>query len=873
MKTIISIFFVLLTGFLFAQAPVNCSDAVEGCSTPSFPINGIADPNDIEDFGSNTGSNPDANPNPSPGNSGCLLSGETVSTFITINIVSNGTLEWAMEGAGGTGFFDWIMWSYVYPAPGNTSPTCGMLQAGTQAPVSCNWNGSSTGFTGMAAPGNLPAGANQSNFENALNVTAGETFLLCLSNYSGTTQDVNLGFTGSASVVCGVSAPDQTICLGTSANVTITTPGLATPTFNWLVTTGVSDVTSGTNVTVTPTVTTTYQVEVTQLGGGGAANFIDTATFTIFIEDPATPFAGPDQNVCLGDPIQLAAVQSNATNSALWLYTATGITPAPTVNFAPNFSDPNAVATVNQPGIYNFIFREGNATCGNITDTVEVIVSELNISATFVAPSCQGVADGEIHIDAPGANEYSFDNGTTWQVDSFAIGYAAGTYDICARTPLGCLKCTQITVVDPAPVTISVSVDEIICQNGTGNLSASSTGGTSYSFHWGFTTDLGPNQTVTPINTAYYTVYAENQNGCISPLDSIQISVLPPLAGTITPFDTVCPTYSTDIMATASGGIGQPYTFTWSTGETFTGVANHQINVTPTVTTTYTLTITDGCESTPFVLTTDVRVAPVPVPTYFVTNPIQCEPAEFEIINTTDPTMSEFVYWEVDGLPYLNEDTITSQELMAGNYDIFMIVTSYEGCVDSITYSNALHVDPIPDALFHFSPDPITMFNTDVTFLNYSYNGDTYQWFFPGGTPAASTQEDVQVRYPDGVVDSYEVTLITTSALGCVDTLVKTVAVNPEVILYAPNTFTPDGDEFNQSWNIHIEGVDIYNFEMFIFNRWGEVVWESHDPSVGWDGTYKGKIIAQGTYTWIIRVNDQLNDDKHVFNGYVNILR
>ncbi len=718
--------------------------------------------------------------------------------------------------------------------------------------------------------GGPPPGGVAGNFQPSINVVAGEAYILMFSNFSGLSGVVNLTFppTG-ASIGCSGGTPDQTICLGDTATVDLLmSPGWVSATTNWLVTTNVSDVNGITGVLVNPPVTTFYQVEVWDLGA-----VVDTIDFTIFVENPAAPNAGLDQNVCLGAPIQLSGTQSNPTNTVVWTYTATGISPPPVVNFSPNFSDLNAVVTVNQIGTYEFILRENNPTCGNEYDTVQVIVSDLSISASSVSPSCQGLSDGQIHIDSPDANEYSFDNGTTWQVDSFDLTLPAGTYDVCARTPLGCQKCTQVTVVDPAPVTISVSNDVTICQNGTGNLSATATGGTSYDFHWNFTTDLGSNQTVTPLATAYYTVYAENQNGCVSTLDSIQISVLPPISGTISPFDTVCPTYSTDIFATANGGIGQPYTFTWSTGDTYTGVPNHQINVTPAQTTTYTVTITDGCESTPLVLTTDVRVAPLPVPTYLVTNPIQCEPAEFEIINTTDPTMSEFIYWEVDGLPYINQDTILSQELMAGNYDIFMMVTSYEGCVDSVLYTGALHVDPLPEALFHFSPDPVTMFNTDVTFLNYSYNGDTYQWFFPGGTPAASTQEDVNVRYPDGVIDSYEVTLITTSALGCSDTLVKTVVVNPEVILYAPNTFTPDGDEFNQSWHIHIEGVDIYNFELFIFNRWGEVIWESHDPSVGWDGTYKGKKLEQGTYTWIIRVNDILNDDKHTFTGYVNILR
>jgi gliding motility-associated-like protein len=95
----------------------------------------------------------------------------------------------------------------------------------------------------------------------------------------------------------------------------------------------------------------------------------------------------------------------------------------------------------------------------------------------------------------------------------------------------------------------------------------------------------------------------------------------------------------------------------------------------------------------------------------------------------------------------------------------------------------------------------------------------------------------------------------------------------PEVLIYAPNTFTPDNDEHNQHWGIHIEGIDVTDFNLLIFNRWGEIIWESNDPSGTWDGTYNGSIIPQGTYSWIIRAKDLLNDGKYEFNGYINILR
>ena len=165
------------------------------------------------------------------------------------------------------------------------------------------------------------------------------------------------------------------------------------------------------------------------------------------------------------------------------------------------------------------------------------------------------------------------------------------------------------------------------------------------------------------------------------------------------------------------------------------------------------------------------------------------------------------------------------------------------------------------------------MFNTTVNFVNYSFNGHSYQWFFPGAYPSQSTQTNVQVMYPDGETGIYDVMLITTSELGCVDTLEHELIVFPEVLIYAPNSFTPDDDEFNQDWRVYMEGIDVYDFELLIFDRWGEVVWESHDVTVAWDGTYNGRPLPSGAYTWVIRTKDMLNDDKYTYNGHVNILR
>ena len=116
------------------------------------------------------------------------------------------------------------------------------------------------------------------------------------------------------------------------------------------------------------------------------------------------------------------------------------------------------------------------------------------------------------------------------------------------------------------------------------------------------------------------------------------------------------------------------------------------------------------------------------------------------------------------------------------------------------------------------------MFNPQVLFSNTSVDAMDYQWYFEDANILESNLENPSVNFPEGIVSDYNVTLIAISEYGCADTIHQLVKVNPEVIFYAPNTFTPDGDEFNQTFRVFMEGIDIYKFEMLIFNRWGEIV-------------------------------------------------
>jgi gliding motility-associated-like protein len=159
-----------------------------------------------------------------------------------------------------------------------------------------------------------------------------------------------------------------------------------------------------------------------------------------------------------------------------------------------------------------------------------------------------------------------------------------------------------------------------------------------------------------------------------------------------------------------------------------------------------------------------------------------------------------------------------------------------------------------------------------ANFTNTSTGHSSSFWDFGDGS-GTSTQEHPSHSYPEQA-GNYYVTLVVANSHGCTDTATQLIIVENQVIFYVPNTFTPDGDLFNPSFlPIFTAGYDIYNFNLVIFNRWGEIVFESNDARYGWDGTYGGMPSPDGTYTWQIQYKE-LYKDKHVLiRGHFNLLR
>jgi gliding motility-associated-like protein len=250
-------------------------------------------------------------------------------------------------------------------------------------------------------------------------------------------------------------------------------------------------------------------------------------------------------------------------------------------------------------------------------------------------------------------------------------------------------------------------------------------------------------------------------------------------------------------------------------------------------------------------------------------------PVAFTNTSTGGNVASMFVDYG-DGISEVLTGTAGSNHLyeLPGVYTVSLIVTSDIGCIYNATFPNMISVFNKPNAYFDILPNPVSMFNPYVQLINNSSQDVvSYVWDIEEGTPATSTDESVYTSFPDGVAANYEVTLDVVNADGCTATVKRIVQVVSEVLIYAPNAFTPDGDEVNQTWFVYIDGIDVTGFDLRVYNRWGETVWESHDPNGQWDGTYKGQIIPAGIYNWTIQVKDATDDSSHVFEGSMTVLR
>ena len=149
----------------------------------------------------------------------------------------------------------------------------------------------------------------------------------------------------------------------------------------------------------------------------------------------------------------------------------------------------------------------------------------------------------------------------------------------------------------------------------------------------------------------------------------------------------------------------------------------------------------------------------------------------------------------------------------------------------------------------------------------------TVEWFLNGYIIGEGLNIDITYNEPG----EYQLVAIGYNDLGCAGTpVVLDIVVTKcdPLIYWVPNTFTPDNNEFNQTWGpVLTSGISTDNFELLIYDRWGNIIWQSHDVNAKWEGTYNGVIVQSGTYNWVMKLDMLDNDGKKIISGHVTIVK
>lgn len=270
--------------------------------------------------------------------------------------------------------------------------------------------------------------------------------------------------------------------------------------------------------------------------------------------------------------------------------------------------------------------------------------------------------------------------------------------------------------------------------------------------------------------------------------------------------------------------------------------------------------------------TMTIQVWPRPLPTFELDETIGCSPLQVFFQNTTGFGNPIACQWNLGNGDIVSScaNFVSSTYYNTGCYDVTLTMTYPGNCVNSFTLIDGVCIEPDPIAAFSASPTQANV-NEEVNFNNFSSGAATYDWTFGDFTGVFNEENPIHSYDQPGY---YLVQLIAYTDFGCSDTTSQAILVNQPLIYYVPNTFTPDDDDFNPTFNpIMSEGIDIFGYNLLIFNRWGEVMFESNDYEFGWDGTYGGKIVPDGTYIWKIRYNVIGVDKPQEMIGHVNVLR
>ena len=559
-------------------------------------------------------------------------------------------------------------------------------------------------------------------------------------------------------------------------------------------------------------------------------------------------------------------------------------------------SDGNAIVNASE-GIppYTYLWpssgnlpNENNLSSGRYTvtitdsngcsDSATAIINQpddLVISISQTDVSCFGGNDGSVISSIIGGRKpytYLWSNNRS---DTSISNLIAGTYSLTVVDRNGCIKDTTLLINEPISLTINTSASDTICSGNNTIISASANGGNGiYTFSWDNGLGTGTTKNINPTSTTTYKVFVEDNKGCRSEIDSVTIYVRNLNNDSIEVFKggDVCFGESTTVVATHNGPLG-PYVYQWNT----LGSGLGPFTVSPIVNTTYVFNVIDQCG---FIITDSIEVIINPVPTINLPDTVSkgCSPLTVFFNDSLNPNFQNLSYeWNLGNGVTSNQPSLSYTYETAGVYQIALKLTSDKGCESESNSGGFVEVFPSPIANFTISPQPADISNPNITLTNTSTGESFFKWNYL--MIQDSINQTLSVQLPD--TGTYPVYLSVINQFGCVDTSFQFIRIDPVYEFEIPNAFSPNPNGRNGGrYNPNDLSNDVFfifaeyvkDLHMMIFNRWGELIFESFDQNIGWDGYYQNKLCQQDVYVYKIEIT-WLDGSKSFKVGDVTLFR
>jgi large repetitive protein len=536
----------------------------------------------------------------------------------------------------------------------------------------------------------------------------------------------------------------------------------------------------------------------------------------------------------------------------------------------------NPTHTFTNPGTYTVrLFANG---CG--FDTAEVVITVFPSPLVSFDTNPDSVCINEIFAftnTSPtlAGSHWDFGDGDTSILTSPThIFQTSGTYQV-TLTGTSLLNGCTASVTHPIVVSTNPIADfSLTPTSGCVPLTVSMTNLSSNSsfYAWDFgdgntSTAFSPTHQFTTPGTYAITLYAENANGCTDTIfRTVTVHPFPAANFSVTSND-IC---STPMISTFTNSSTGGTNYEWNFGDGQTSTLTNPVhtynspgnyNVSLIVTTIY------GCKDT-----TDLLVSNFVGPTVNFTMPTDtiCQFEELQFVATS--TLASSLQWNFGDGNILTGNPVSYTYTQSGNFPVELIAFGAGGCSDTANSNVSIVIMPTPTADFSYeNVQNSNLLSGLVEFTNLSSEATTYSWDFGNGNNSTETNP-VEQYEQSGM---FTIELIATSDYGCVDTSIQTLEVEFFYGLFIPNAMSPGHSDFGVA-NFIPKGVGMKNFELLIYDDWGNLIWSTNAldadgrPTEYWDGTFNGEPVQQDAYVWKATatfLNEKVWEGKEYPNG------